>query len=576
MKPRIKLRGAEYIIKLIELLDARDLFAYPGGAILPIYDALAFSKLNSVLVRHEQGAAFAANGYGRVAGRPGFCLATSGPGATNLVTGIADAYADSVPMIAITGQVMSHLIGTDAFQETDITGICIPITKKTFLIKKIEEAADIFREAYRVAINGRPGPVLIDVPRDVQANYVDLDEDWEQHFTIPTREVVYNISNEEIAHAVTLLSQAKKPLIIAGHGILLSESWEELREFAHRENIPVISTILGIGAMEHDDPLYFQWLGMHGMKYTNLAVQESDLICAFGIRFDDRITGKLDDFAPKAKVLHIDIDKSESGKNVKTDLFLHGDLKKVLSVLPDTRTDTNKSDRQDWIEELNESKAEFPLMPAEYSQFNEVTAIKCLEELMSDDCIITTDVGQHQMWSAQYCQRMQPNSFLTSGGLGSMGFGLPAAMGAQAAAMDREVWCISGDGSFQMNLQELITCVQEKWPIKVLLLDNAYLGMVRQWQEQFYERNYSGVELLNPDFVLMAKAFHMDAVKANNAEELREAIKMAQACKDRPFLIHARVMKEENVLPMVAPGTSLSNTIYYPVKPKIAKEKAVN
>jgi len=571
MKPTIKLRGAEYIIKLIELLDARDLFAYPGGAILPIYDALAFSKLNSVLVRHEQGAAFAANAYGRVARRPGFCLSTSGPGATNLVTGIADAYADSVPMIAITGQVVSSLIGTDAFQETDITGICIPITKKTYLIKTIDEAAEIFQEAYRVCIEGRPGPVLIDIPKDVQNAFISLEEDWEQNFKIPVKKIVYNVKDQELAAAVKLLSEAKKPLIIAGHGALLSEAWEEVRDFAKRENIPVISTVLGIGVMEHNNPLYFQWLGMHGMKYTNLAVQESDLICAFGIRFDDRITGKLDDFAPKAKILHIDIDASENGKNVKTEVFLHGDLKQVLSVLPDTRNNQNIENRALWLENLNAKKAEFPILEADYTQFNEVTAIKCLEEVISDDAIITTDVGQHQMWAAQYCTRMEPNHFLTSGGLGSMGFGLPAAMGAQAAATDKEVWCISGDGSFQMNLQELITCVQEKWPIKILLLDNAYLGMVRQWQEQFYERNYSGVELLNPDFALMAKAFHMDSVRANNADELKEAIRQAQACKDKPFLIHARVLKEENVLPMVAPGTSLSDTIYYPTKSKAVK-----
>src|SRR6478735_5483909 len=283
MIPKIKLRGAEYIDKLIELLDARDLFAYPGGAILPIYDALAFSKLNSVLVRHEQGAAFMANGYGRITGRPGFCLATSGPGATNLVTGIADAYGDSVPMIAITGQVRLDLIGSDAFQETDITGICIPITKKTYLLTRLEDAEKVFTEAYRVCISGRPGPVLIDVPRSVQGEYVELDEDWESKFVKPVRETVYKVSDKDISGAVDLLKNAKKPLIIAGHGILLSEAWEELREFVHRENIPVISTILGIGAMEHNDPMFFQWLGMHGMKYGNLAVQEADLIIAWGI-----------------------------------------------------------------------------------------------------------------------------------------------------------------------------------------------------------------------------------------------------------------------------------------------------
>jgi len=566
-KPRIKLRGAEYIVKLIELLEARDLFAYPGGAILPLYDALKFSKLNSILVRHEQGAAFAANGYGRVAGKPGFCLATSGPGATNLVTGIADAYADSVPMIAITGQVNLPLIGTDAFQETDITGICIPITKKTFLVKTLEDAAEIFSTAYSIAISGRPGPVLIDVPRSVQLSYIDLDEDWEQHFRKPVQKVVYNVTDKDIQAATKLIAEAKKPLIIAGHGILLSRAWEELRTFVHRENIPVISTILGIGAMEYNDPLFYQWLGMHGTKYANLSVQEADLIIAWGIRFDDRITGKLDTFAPKAKVLHVDIDRSESGKNVKTDVFLHGDLKKVISNIPDTRNKENVKDRQSWIDYMNKLRDEFPMLEADFSHFSEVAAIKALEEMLPEDAIITTDVGQHQMWAAQYLVRMQPNHFLTSGGLGSMGFGLPAAMGAQAAEPKKDVWCVTGDGSFQMNFQELITCVQEKWPVKVLLLDNAYLGMVRQWQEQFYAKNYSGVELLNPDFVMMAKAFGMEAVAVQNVEELRAAINQANCC-ERPFLIHAKVEKEENVWPMVAPGTSLSDTIYYPAKPE--------
>ncbi|HXA01466.1 MAG TPA: thiamine pyrophosphate-dependent enzyme, partial [Cytophagaceae bacterium] len=465
------------------------------------------------------------------------------------------------------------LIGTDAFQETDITGICIPITKKTFLITKLEDADYIFKEAYRISMHGRPGPVLIDIPRSVQANFIDLDEDWEKDFKIPVSDPIYNISDKDLAAAAKLIGEAKKPLIIAGHGILLSKAWEELRKFTQRENIPVISTILGIGAMKHDDPLFFQWLGMHGMKYANQAVQECDLVMAWGIRFDDRITGILSDFAPKAKILHCDIDKSESGKNVKTDVFLHGDIKKVIANIPDTRNAENKSARASWVSHLTELKEEYPLMDADFSKFSEVTAIKVLEEQLDENAIVTTDVGQHQMWAAQYLLRMKPNHFLTSGGLGSMGFGLPAAMGAQAAEPKNNVWCITGDGSFQMNFQELITCVQEKWPVKILVLDNAYLGMVRQWQEQFYAKNYSGVELLNPDFVMLAKAFGMDAVAVENVDELSAAIEKAHG-SHKPFLIHAKVMKEENVLPMVAPGTSLSDTIYYPVKPlkeKVAK-----
>jgi len=570
MKPKIKLRGAEYIVRIIELLDARDLFAYPGGAILPIYDALAYSSLNCVLVRHEQGAAFMANGYARVSGRPGFCLATSGPGATNLVTGIADAYADSVPMVAITGQVALHLIGSDAFQETDITGICIPITKKTYLLTGLENAAEIFCEAYRVSVSGRPGPVLIDVPRSIQGEYVELDEDWESKFVKPEREVKNNFSDQDIAAAVELFKNAERPLILCGHGILLSKAWDELRTFVHRENIPAISTILGIGAMEHDDPLYFQWLGMHGMKYCNDAVQNADLIVAWGIRFDDRITGKLADFAPKAKVIHVDIDRSESSKNVPTNVFINGDLKTVIDRMPDTRTENNIRDRAAWVAKLNEWREEYPLQEADYSRFTQVSAIQLLDEMLDRSAVVSTDVGQHQMWAAQYCQRLKPNHFLTSGGLGSMGFGLPAAMGAQAALPFNDVWCITGDGSFQMNMQEMVTCVQEKWPVKILILDNNYLGMVRQWQEQFYSKNYSGVNLLNPDFVMLAKACGMDSCYVDNTEDLKKAIQTAHDHKG-PFLIHAYVMKEENVLPMVAPGTSLSETIYYPAKAQTEK-----
>lgn len=559
----MKLRGAEFIVRIIELLEADYLFAYPGGAILPIYDALANTSLNTVLVRHEQGASLAANAYGRIAMKPGFCLSTSGPGATNLVTGIADAYADSIPMLAITGQVATTLIGSDAFQETDITGICIPITKKTYLLKSLDEAIEVFLDAYRVTIHDRPGPVLIDIPKDVQNAEIELPDDWEEQVKPPVKNQPYQVHREDLFAAKDLLSQAKKPLIIAGHGILMAEAWDELREFVSDENIPVVSTILGIGAMEHDNPLYFSWLGMHGMKYANDAVQECDLLIALGIRFDDRITGKLDEFAPNAKVIHCDIDVSENSKNVPTDVFLHADLKRLLDECPDTRTSENKAWREDWVSHLHGLKEKYPLRKANFSQWNEVTALSVLEEKLPDDAIICTDVGQHQMWSAQYLRRMQPNHFVSSCGLGTMGFGLPAAMGAQAAAMDKQVWCVSGDGSFQMNVQELMTCVQEKWPIKILLLDNAYLGMVRQWQEQFYEKNYSGVNMQNPDFVKLANSFHIPAVKATDVDELKEAVKTAQVT-DGPFLIHAIVPKEENVFPMVPPQTSLSETMYYP------------
>lgn len=559
----MKLRGADYIVRIIELLEADYLFAYPGGAILPIYDALAKTSLNNVLVRHEQAASLAANSYGRLKNKPGFCLSTSGPGATNLVTGIADAYADSVPMIAITGQVATTLIGSDAFQETDITGICIPITKKTYLITDISQTASVFLDAYRVAIHDRPGPVLIDIPKDVQNAEIELADDWEKSIVAPQRNQPYNVHRDELEAARVLTKDAKTPLIIVGHGVLMAEAWDELRDFVKREQIPTISTILGIGALEHDNPLYYSWLGMHGMKYANEAVQKADVIIALGIRFDDRITGKLDEFAPNAKIIHVDIDESENSKNVNADVFLHADLKRLLAECPDTRTAENKISREEWIAHLDEQRGQYPLKKADYSKFTEISALSLLEEQLPSSAVISTDVGQHQMWSAQYLRRLEPNHFVSSCGLGTMGFGLPGAMGAQAAKPDNEVWCITGDGSFQMNIQELITCVQEKWPIKILLLDNTYLGMVRQWQEQFYERNYSGVELTNPDFLKVAEAYHIKGVCATTVEEMKAAVKQAQET-DGPFFIHARVPREENVFPMVAPQTSLSETIYYP------------
>jgi acetolactate synthase-1/2/3 large subunit len=559
---KIKLRGADYIIKILELLEVDALFAYPGGAILPIYDALAFSNINDILVRHEQAASFAANGFARVKGKPGFCLATSGPGATNLVTGIADAYADSIPMVAITGQVNLPLIGTDAFQETDITGICLPITKKCYLLKDLADAERIFREAYEVSINDRPGPVLIDVPRSIQLSFIDLEENWEANFKKPVYTRLKKFQEEDLNKVAQLMSEAKKPLIIAGHGTLLSDAWKEMRDFVKREQIPAISTILGLGIFDTQDPLYYSWLGMHGMKYANLAVQEADLIMAMGIRFDDRITGRLKDFAPNAKIIHCDIDVSEQDKNVKVDAFLHGDLKLALAEMHVTATQDVLSDRKKWIDHLNNLREQYPIKSVDYDVFNMITAIDVLEKLSPEDIIVSTDVGQHQMWAGQYLNKMNPNHFLTSGGLGSMGFGFPAAMGAQAAYPDKHVWCITGDGSFQMNLQELITCVQEQWPIKILLLDNSYLGMVRQWQEQFYNKNYSGVDILNPDYLLLAKAYGVSAAGATNAEELANAVSLAYKTKG-PFLIHARVLKEDNVLPMVAPGASLSETIYY-------------
>ena len=559
----MKLTGAEYVVEILRLLGADPLFAYPGGAILPIYDALGNSPLKSVLVRHEQAAAFAAQGYARtLVNKPGFCLATSGPGATNLVTGIADAYADSIPMIAITGQVATPLIGSDAFQETDITGICMPITKKTYILKDLSKAEKLFTEAYSISINGRKGPVLIDIPKDVQNTEIELADDWADHFAVPTYEPFFNAVPAQIDKAVNLLCGSKRPLIIAGHGVLLSDACQELQDFVENEQIPVISTILGLGAIPREHTLYYSWLGMHGMKYANDAVQEADVIVALGIRFDDRITGKLETFASKANIIHVDIDISEGSKNVPTKCFLHTDIKELFKQLPSTKTMVNASYRASWIDELNKKRDSYPKKEQEDDSLTMITALKILNDL-SDDFVIATDVGQHQMWAGQYLTKIKPNSFVTSGGLGSMGFGLPAAMGAQAAQLDREVWCISGDGSFQMNFQELITLKQENWPVKILLLDNSYLGMVRQWQEQFYDRNYSGVNLINPDYYKLAQAYGIDGASVATVEDFKEAILEAKA-SDGPFLLHAKVLKEDNVFPMVPPQACLSETMYYP------------
>ena len=559
----MKLTGAEYIVKIIEQLDAEYLFAYPGGAVLPIYDALANTKLKCVLVRHEQAASFAAQGYARtMANKPGFCLSTSGPGATNMVTGIADAYADSIPMIAITGQVASNLIGSDAFQEIDITGICLPFTKKTYILKDLSKAEAIFKEAYELTINGRPGPVLIDIPKDVQNEIIELSDDWATKFKQPESTRVYNATPESLDKAINLICKAEKPLIIGGHGIMLSGAVEEYRNFVEHEKIPAISTIFGIGALESENPLYFSWLGMHGMKYANDAVQQADVIIALGIRFDDRITGKLNEFAPNAHIIHVDIDLSEGSKNVPTKVFIHADLKTLLKGFPSMKTKKNEESRKEWYNHLDNLRNQYPQKEADYSKLTMVSALDIVSKNRKD-IIVATDVGQHQMWAAQYCKNVKPYSFLTSGGLGSMGFGLPAAMGAQAAQPNKEVWCVTGDGSFQMNLQEMITLVQEGWPVKILLLDNSYLGMVRQWQEQFYERNYSGVDVMNPDYAALADAYGIPCMSVDNVQDFEKAVQEAGKT-DGPFLLHARVLKEDNVYPMVPPQTSLSDTLYYP------------
>ena len=558
----ITISGAKLVLECLDLLDSGTIFGYPGGAVLPLYDALNDSQVKTVLVRHEQGAALAANGYGRVTGLPGFCVSTSGPGGTNLVTGIADAFADSVPMLAITGQVGSGLIGTSAFQEVDITGIAMPITKGTFLIRSIEEIPEVLTKAYHLALEGRKGPVLIDIPKDIQAGEAQIPADWKTHFQKPRPDQVVQIDKSEWDKALELGQAAQKPLIIAGQGVYLSDAVDEVRDFVEKEQIPLISTIHGIGILEHDHEMNFGWLGMHGMYYANIAVQECDLIIALGIRFDDRITGKLDTFAPKAKVVHIDIDPAENAKLVAPLSFIHSDLKYALQHWPTTLNEQNQSHRMVWQSYLDDLRRQYPLYNAlNTERFTQIAALQVLNQYMDPDAYIATDVGQHQMWAGQYLNLKQ-RRFITSGGSGTMGFCLPAAMGIQEARPEEEVWAISGDGSFMMNLQEMMTCVQENYPIKILVLDNAYLGMVRQWQEQFYKNRLNGVNLSNPDFSVLAKAFGMPTFQVHSEEDLATAIEQAQAIQG-PVLIHAVVVKDDKVLPMVPPGKSLSETLYY-------------
>ena len=435
------------------------------------------------------------------------------------------------------------------------------ITKRTYLLTSLGDAAKVIREAFQTALSGRPGPVLIDIPKDVQAGSVSLPNDWQQHFQKPERNIPECPQSDELKQANKLIRAAKRPVILAGHGITMSGAEEVFKNFVLAEQLPVVTTIFGKGLLPPEHPLCMSWLGMHGMKYANLAIQQSDLIFAVGVRFDDRITGRLKGFAPHAKIVHLDIDASENSKIRYADVFLHGDIKDVLPRIEKCYTNDCEPARQEWLAVLSTLKEQYPIQQADRSYFSQVAALTVLNEQMDKGAYVTTDVGQHQMWASQYLHT-EPGHLITSGGLGTMGFGLPAAMGVQAAHSGKEVWCVAGDGSFMMNMQELMTCVQEGYKINILLLDNAYLGMVRQWQEQFYNNNLSGVQMQNPDFVMIAKAFGMNSCKAETADELSQAISQAQFTEG-PFLIHAKVIKEERVMPMVPPGLTLSETLYY-------------
>lgn len=545
--------GAELLLEALERQGVDIIFGYPGGAIMPVYDVLPRTSLTHILCRHEQGCGMAAIGYARATGKTGTALATSGPGATNLVTAIADAYLDSVPTVFITGQVTSDLMGTDAFQEVDIFGITLPIVKHSYIVRDPADIPGMVAEAYFIAAEGRPGPVLIDLPKDV-ANAVTT----ERHQWRPYPKVKPEMGeSQDIEKAVALMKAAKKPLFYIGGGIAQGDGVQELRDLVERTEIPVVSTLKGLGSLPSDHPHFLGMLGMHGLKAANFAVQECDLLIVAGARFDDRATGKLDTFAPHAKVIHMDIDRAEINKLRGADVGLEGSLKKNLAALNPGRTDVDE-----WRKLCFDRRTEYQWdykSPITSMKTGGVYAPKLLHDLSRrapESAIFTCDVGQHQMWVAQHCYFDDPKDHITSGGLGTMGFGLPAGLGAKLGAPDRTVITVSGDGSIMMNIQELATLNRYGIPLKIVLLDNSALGMVRQWQEVFFDQNYSEVNLDdNPDFALVAKAFQIDAFTVTKGEEVDAGIDRLLNT-DGPVLMHVKIDTYENVWPLVPPGRS--------------------
>jgi acetolactate synthase-1/2/3 large subunit len=547
--------GAQIFVESLIEQGVDTIFGYPGGAVLPIYDALYDANIRHILTRHEQGAAHAADGYARASGRPGVCLATSGPGATNLVTGIANAYMDSVPLVAFTGQVTTAQLGKDSFQEADITGITLPITKHNYLVKDIRALARIIREAFYIATTGRPGPVLVDIPRDIAAGLTGNEDPGQ--VTLPGYKPVQEPSPARIEEAVRAILASGRPVIFAGGGVVNSGADAELRSFAELILAPVTTTLMGLTGFPGDHPLSLGMLGMHGSKYANYAVSECDLLIATGVRFDDRVTGKLESFAKNAKIIHIDIDPAEIGKNVRVDIPIMGDVKRTLTIL------CNRLEARlpgAWQDKIKMWKKEYPFTFEENGRLKPQQVVQEIYKATQGQARIATDVGQHQMWAAQYYIFTRPRSLISSGGLGTMGFGLPAAIGAQAACPDEVIFCISGDGSIQMNIQELATAVNYELPVKIAIMDNGYLGMVRQWQELFYNRRYSYTELLNPDFVKLAEAYGAIGMRVTRPEEAAPVLREALAIR-KPVMIDFVIEREENVLPMVPPGESLDKML---------------
>ncbi len=564
----MKLTGAEILCQSLEHLGVKHIFGYPGGAILPVYDALGKSKLHHILVRHEQGATHMADGYARATGGVGVAMATSGPGATNMVTGIATAMLDSSPVVCITGQVGSKLLGSDAFQEIDITGITMPITKHNVIVTRVEDIARTVREAFIIASSGRPGPVLVDITKDAQQASTEFD--WNASLPkLPPKRVRPSLDKAELDRAVELLNSAKRPLILAGHGIMISGAMKAFEQFVRAGQFHVAMTLLGIGCFPANDPLNLGMMGMHGEAWVNHAIQEADLLIAVGMRFDDRVTGDLRTYAKSARKIHIEIDRAEINKNVKVDAALVGDAREVLEQLLPC---IEKKERTAWRSRIAEMKGDSAVRDIQsLPDTGHLYAAHVINDLWKEtagDAIVVTDVGQHQMWEAQYYHHNRPRTLITSGGLGTMGFALPAAIGAKFAKPEADVWVVVGDGGFQMTMCELATIVQEKIKVNIAIINNGFLGMVRQWQEFFYDKRYVATPLVAPDFAALANAFGIRGERVTSRGDVTSTIRAARASKES-VLIDFRVEQEDSVYPMVPAGASLHEMIRRPHNPLV-------